>query len=326
MLKKMLDNIKLKKVEKDLKDLFKESSKIYSLIMDEIENDISKISFYKDIEIKRSSMKENIRKNFFTLFMLSLIEFLDIPKENKIKYGKCIFYLRGIITCTDNIIDDEKKGTIFLKGISEHVTENTLLTLFLYKNLEDILNSLDEEKRGISYKILEEIHIIAKSEGLRDCSLYEIYPSYKYIFNEIHSGIGGELLKIGLIAPKYLENDKNINRCLDSLYKLGLSLQGLDDLCDMKEDYDERKINLGIAFFMEKYSILEKEASEIDILNDKSTKEYLYEILEYALESFKYLENIGYPVDRKLGIKILKSLFEIRGLKKLWLVVEENFN
>ncbi|MDP0488321.1 MAG: hypothetical protein Q7K36_02295, partial [Fusobacterium sp. JB020] len=311
MLKKMLDNIKLKKVEKDLKDLFKESSKIYSLIMDEIENDISKISFYKDIEIKRSSMKENIRKNFFTLFMLSLIEFLDIPKENKIKYGKCIFYLRGIITCTDNIIDDEKKGTIFLKGISEHVTENTLLTLFLYKNLEDILNSLDEEKRGISYKILEEIHIIAKSEGLRDCSLYEIYPSYKYIFNEIHSGIGGELLKIGLIAPKYLENDKNINRCLDSLYKLGLSLQGLDDLCDMKEDYDERKINLGIAFFMEKYSILEKEASEIDILNDKSTKEYLYEILEYALESFKYLENIGYPVDRKLGIKILKSLFLI---------------
>lgn len=326
MLKKMLDNIKLKKVEKDLKDLFKESSKIYSLIMDEIENDISKISFYKDIEIKRSSMKENIRNNFFTLFMLSLIEFLDIPKENKIKYGKCIFYLRGIITCTDNIIDDEKKGTIFLKGISEHVTENTLLTLFLYKNLEDILNSLDEEKRGISYKILEEIHIIAKSEGLRDCSLYEIYPSYKYIFNEIHSGIGGELLKIGLIAPKYLENDKNINRCLDSLYKLGLSLQGLDDLCDMKEDYDERKINLGIAFFMEKYSILEKEASEIDILNDKSTKEYLYEILEYALESFKDLENIGYPVDRKLGIKILKSLFEIRGLKKLWLVVEENFN
>ena len=326
MLKKMLDNIKLKKVEKDLKDLFKESSKIYSLIMDEIENDISKISFYKDIEIKRSSMKENIRKNFFTLFMLSLIEFLDISKENKIKYGKCIFYLRGIITCTDNIIDNEKKGTIFLKGISEHVTENTLLTLFLYKNLEDILNSLDEEKRGISYKILEEIHIIAKSEGLRDCSLYEIYPSYKYIFNEIHSGIGGELLKIGLIAPKYLENDKNINRCLDSLYKLGLSLQGLDDLCDMKEDYDERKINLGIAFFMEKYSILEKEASEIDILNDKSTKEYLYEILEYALESFKDLENIGYPVDRKLGIKILKSLFEIRGLKKLWLVVEENFN
>lgn len=326
MLKKIMENINSKKIEKELKDLFKNSNKVYSLIINEVEIDISKSSFYKDIEIKKSSIKNNIKKNFFTLFMISLIEFLDIKAENKIKYGQCIFYLRGIITCTDNIIDNEKKGAIFLNGISEHITENTLLMLLLYKNLEKILNDLDEEKIDVSSKVLGVIHTIAKSEGLRDCSLYDIYPSYRYIFNEIHSGIGGELLKIGLIAPKYLEKDYKIDVCLDSLYKLGLSLQGLDDLCDMKEDYESRKINLGIAFFMEKYKIKEKEASDIDIFKDQFTEEYLKEILEYALESFKNLENIGYPVNRKLGIKILESLFEIRELKILWLIVKDKFN
>ncbi len=36
--------------------------------------------------------------------MLSLIEFLETERGNRIKY---LFYLRGIITCTDNIIDEE---------------------------------------------------------------------------------------------------------------------------------------------------------------------------------------------------------------------------
>ena len=326
MIETITKNINSKKVEKELKDLFKTSNKIYSLITNEIEGDISNISFYKDIEMKKLSMKDNVKKNFFTLFMVSLIEFLNIKNENKIKYGQCIFYLRGIITCTDNIIDNEKKGAIFLNGISEHTTENTLLMLLLYKNLEDILHDLDKGKIDVSSKILEGIHIIAKSEGLRDCSLYDSYPSYKYIFNEVHSGIGGQLLKIGLIAPKYLETDEKIDVCLGSLYKLGLSLQGLDDLCDMKEDYENRKINLGIAFFMEKYKINEKEASDIDIFENKFTVEYLVEILEYALESFKDLEAIGYPINRKLGISILKSLFEIRGLKKLWSMLKNKFN
>lgn len=197
--------------------------------------------------------------------------------------------------------------------------------LLLYKNLENILSDLDEEKINISYKILDEIHIIAKSEGLRNCSLYDEYPSYRYIFDEIHSGIGGELLKIGLVAPSYLEDNKKISACLEALYKLGLALQGVDDLCDMQEDYDERKINSGVAFFMEKYLITEEEASKIDILKEELTKEYLYEILDYALSSFEVLENIGYPIDRELGVKILKTLFEIRGLKELWSLIENKF-
>lgn len=322
MIKKIIGNLELKKVEKKLKLLFKESNKTYSLITDEIDNDISKTSFYKNIEIKKNSIKENIKTNFFSLFMISLLEFLEISQTNKINYGKCIFYIRGIVTCTDNIIDNEKKGIIFLNGISEHVAENILLTLFLHKNLEDILNKLDRKKIGVSFKILEEIRLIAESEGLRECSLYSKYPTYREIFEKIHSGIGGELLKIGLIAPRNLEEDPRIEICLKALYKLGLSLQGLDDLCDMKEDYLERKVNLGIAFFMERYLISEEAASNIDIFQDQLTKVYLKGILDHALDSFKDLEGIDYPVNRNLGIKILKNLFEIRGLKKLWKILD----
>lgn len=64
----------------------------------------------------------------------------------------------------------------------------------------------------------------------------------------------------------------------------------------------------------------------INIFLMKFTVEYLVEILEYALESFKDLEAIGYPINRKLGISILKSLFEIRGLQKLWSMLKNKFN
>ena len=310
---------------KFMKQLLK-SNKIYNIVVKEIRKDLSELSFFDDIEVKEENLKENFKKNFFSIFMLSLIEFLEVEKEDMIKYGKCLFYLRGIITCTDNIIDDESKGVIFLNGIKEKTTENTLLTLVLQKNLEKIISELDEKNTGISSKVLESIYLIAKSEGMRERSIYENYPGYNFISHETHSGIGGELLKIGVLVPLYREKNNKFKEISKALYSLGMSLQGLDDLCDMGEDFSAKKVNLATSFFMDRLEIDEESAASLEILDTPVTEDYLQKIMSYSMESFNMLEEIGYPINKKLGMKLLFHLFKIRGLEDLWSMYKEEEN
>ncbi|UUV19785.1 hypothetical protein NRK67_10255 [Fusobacteria bacterium ZRK30] len=307
---------------KFLKQLLK-SNKIYNKVVKEIKKDLSEVSFFDEIEIHEENLKENFKKNFFSIFMLSLIELLETEREDMIKYGKCLFYLRGIITCTDNIIDDESKGVIFLNGIDEKTTENTLLTLLLQKNLEKIISELDIKDTGMSNAVLESVYLIAKSEGMRERSIYENYPDYNFISHKIHSGIGGELLKIGVLVPLYQEKNGEFKDISRALYNLGLSLQGLDDICDMGEDFSAQKINLATSFFMDRLKIDEETAAGLDILDTSVTEEYLQRIMSYSMESFNILEEIGYPINKKLGMKLLFHLFKIRGLEDLWKIYKE---
>jgi len=102
-----------------------------------------------------------------------------------------------------------------------------------------------------------------------------------------------------------------------------MSLQGLDDLCDMGEDFCAQKINLATSFFMERLEIDEETAANLDILETSVTEEYLQKIMGYSMESFNMLEEIGYPINKKLGMKLLFHLFKIRGLENLWNIYKE---
>lgn len=307
---------------KFMKQLLK-SNKIYNTVIKDVRKDLYELSFFDKIEICEENLKENFKKNFFSIFMLSLIEFLETEREDVVKYGKCLYYLRGIITCTDNIIDNESKGAIFLNGIKEKTTENTLLTLLLQKNLEKIIFELDVKNTGISNKVLESVYLIAKSEGMRDRAIYGNYPDYNFISHEIHSGIGGELLKIGVLVPLFREKNDKFKDVSNILYNLGMSLQGLDDLCDMEEDFYAGKINLAASFFMDKLQVDEETAVNLDILETPATEEYLRKIIGYSMESFRILEELGYPINKKISIRLLSHLFKIRGLEDLWNIYKE---
>lgn len=307
---------------KFMKQLLK-SNKIYNTVIKDVRKDLYELSFFDKIEICEENLKENFKKNFFSIFMLSLIEFLETEREDVVKYGKCLYYLRGIITCTDNIIDNERKGAIFLNGIKEKTTENTLLTLLLQKNLEKIIFELDVKNTGISNKVLESVYLIAKSEGMRDRAIYGNYPDYNFISHEIHSGIGGELLKIGVLVPLFREKNDKFKDVSNILYNLGMSLQGLDDLCDMEEDFYAGKINLAASFFMDKLQVDEETAVNLDILETPATEEYLKKIIGYSMESFRILEELGYPINKKISIRLLSHLFKIRGLEDLWNIYKE---
>lgn len=305
----------------------KNAHKNYSKVEKSIEKRLGSFAYSKDFYFpnKNISFIESYKRNFFTFLMLSMIENLGIKRERLIKYGEVIFCLRTIITSTDNIIDNESKGIVFLKNIDNSVVNNTLLLMTVQNILTDILMELGDKDGKAMMFILNKIHSIAQSESLRDAGLYKEYPHGDFVREKMHGGIGGELLQLSLWAPTMLEKDLDlIGDYNTALYDIGMALQALDDLCDMKEDYDTDKINLGIAKLNSMYNIDIK--NDFDSFDKEEFKEkysefygdYVDECIETALRGFSKLESLGYPIKEKESLVLLKYLFELRGIKELW--------
>lgn len=277
-----LTNVKLSKLLYNgylcLKDIEKE---IYS--------DIDSEKF--TINFNNNNFVQGIKYNFFTILMLSILIHSDIERKRIISYGKIIIYLRQIITSTDNIIDRENKGIIFCNTIKDLYTKNIFVTIYIQDLLTKECNKLNLNGAEI---LFQEIFKIAESEALRDINLYDEYPSPKYILDKIHSGIGGKLLSISLLLPSKIEKDIKLKNYMEGLYEIGLSLQGIDDYCDVEEDILNGKVNL---------------------FNRENKEQLFKETIEKAYIGFDIFEKNGYPIDRKSGKKLLNQLFKIRGIK-----------
>lgn len=317
--KLIIGNIKLSK-------LMKNAYKNYLEIEKSIEKRLEDLNYNENIVFpnKNLSFIESYKKNFFTFLMLSILENMKIKKGKILKYGEIIFCLRTIITSTDNMIDNENKGVIILKNIENHTVNNTLLILTMQNVLNLILKELKASDSTMSF-ILNKIYSVAKSESQRDSTKYSKYPNPEYVINEIHKGIGGELLQLSLWVPSILESDKElVNKYNDSLFDIGMALQGLDDLCDMEEDFKASQVNLGISKLIYEFNIdkdnfynkidfksLSREYSEMHNL-------YVKQCIKTALQGFEKLNHLDYPISKKDSVVLLKYLFELRGIKELW--------
>lgn len=284
-----------------------EAFKILGVAQKEIEEELKNFKFTKDLELdfKNMNFKESFKKNFFTLLIISLLLESKISKKNIIRYTKIIVYLRQIVTSTDNIIDDENKGLIFIKSLKNKVVSNSLVMLTCQNLLTKECLELSDGKDMAVKKIFDKIYLIAISESLRDISQYPEYPNEEYILEKIHRGIGGELLKISLEVPLVVEDNIKLKEYSKGIFEIGMALQALDDFFDIEEDKKNGKVNLL------KSKLIHSSKGE-----KESQKDYLKVVSENAYKGFKILENNNFPINKKESKKILKKLFELRGLKE----------
>jgi len=315
---------------KELIELFHSSYNIYLESNTSLKEDYSKYSFSQDLNYKweGENFLESFKNNFFSLLMASIILKVSKDKENSISYVKVLSCLRQIITSTDNIIDKEEKGLIFLKNIDNLVVKNTLINIATQEIMSSTLKGLKSDL-NLNNEIIAKIYNIACGESLRDEKLYDGYPSSDYITQKIHRGIGGELLELSLITPKLVEGREIVEKYSKGLFKIGMSLQALDDLCDIQEDLSDNKVNLAVARLIEEEGI-KKEDLSFNIINTSQSleghintfiKRYLDETILTAVEGFMVLKENGYPITF-LDIKLLlKHLFKVRGLEKFWKLV-----
>ncbi|MGL4801548.1 MAG: class 1 isoprenoid biosynthesis enzyme, partial [Cetobacterium sp.] len=278
--------------------------KILGKAQNEIENDLKNFKFTKELEIdfKNINFKESFKKNFFTLLIISILLESKVSKKHIVSYSKIITYLRQIVTSTDNIIDNENKGLIFIKNLKNKTVSNSLIMLTCQNLLTKECLELNEGKDLAVKKIFDKIYLIALSESLRDKAQYLEYPTEKYILEKIHSGIGGELLKISLEAPLAIEENIKLKEYSNGIFEIGMALQALDDFFDIEEDEESGKINLL------KSALLYSEKGE-----EVVREEYLKKVSENAYNGFKILEDNEFPINKKEAKKVLKKLFELRG-------------
>jgi hypothetical protein len=325
----MTENIKLGKLilgNIKFSNLIKNAYKNYKEVEDSINIRLKNLSFGKNIYFvsKNKSFGDNYKQNFFTFIMLSILDSVGTKKEKLLKYGELIFCLRAIITATDNIIDNEEKGVIFISKVDNKIVENTLLILIMEHIMRDVLEELDSTKASSHMIfILNKIYSIAESESVRNINLYENYPKEDYIINHIHKGIGGELLQLSLWIPTLIEQNQILDKYSKALFYIGMSLQALDDLCDMQEDYDNKKINLAISglkynFFDNIDNLFSKDSSKLIYEFPKFYKDYVSICIDKAMCGFRQFARCGYPLKEKEALILLEYLFELRGIKELW--------
>lgn len=303
--------------------LIKELILAYGLLQDtqkELKKDFNNTTISKDITFKFSNENfyTSFKKNFFTILMISLLRQSKIPQNRIISYSKIILLLRQIITSVDNILDNEKKGMLFIECFDNIIVENSYINLICQDLLtKEILRLQSETNNNIPGNIiLEKIYSIAKGENRRNISLYNIYPDSDYIIENIHSQIGGELLEISLTAPCLLEkNNYFLSKFSEGLFTIGMSLQAIDDFFDMKEDYENGNVNLAISQYIGKYYI-SIDNINFDKIHEDFTEEYITKCITTAYKGFDILKEGGFPITKKEAKFVLKKLFEIRGLKE----------
>jgi hypothetical protein len=304
-----------------MRKLIKTLTKSFNILkesQEEIRVELKNYKFYDKITIKDSNRNFVIsfKSNFFTILMLSLLLESGVERKRCVSYGKIILLLRQIVTSCDNILDNERKGILFIESLKNLVVENSLITLVSQELLTKEIFRIEKEinSSSLQSKLLEKLYCIAEGESLRRVELYREYPDSNYILNKVHREIGGELLEISLTIPKIVENNLKLNKFSQGLFIIGMSLQALDDFFDMAEDFEDGNINLATSKYREEFRI---EPQNIDFkkLDVKFVEKYIKDTIDEAYHGFDILEKSGFPIDRNMSKFILKKLFILRGLK-----------
>lgn len=315
--------------------MFKLMSKVKRLmkIHVEIENEyINHVKNYipeKDFKYENIELSENeyIQKNFFSILMLLILDFNEI--EDLKSLGLIIHAIRNVITNTDNIIDSENKGNLNIKKLEHPVLKNIMALLIANEILDLELSKIckNENIKKIKGNIVKSIYEIAKGEEIREIKNKKIM-NYRDVIDKIHTKIGGELLAISMVVPEELYKTEKIFIFKKALFEIGLSLQLLDDIVDIKEDYYANTQNAFYSYLMD--NNIEHSKIKIFVENDKTCEdiEKLYEELieksiNQGLIGFEMFEKNGLEVGYKEGVSLMKFMFKNRGMKKEWKIYEK---
>jgi len=266
-------------------------------------------------------------RNFFSILMLSIFQNLDIDENKIINYGLSLHSLRGIVTASDNIIDNENKGFVDIHILKNRILKNSMLSIIcqnILNNNIDKLAKTPKEKNSMIYSYTNALYQVALGESKRE--LKDSIESPDKIIEDIHKKIGGELLQLAFVLPMIADNSKNLSKAREGIFEIGIALQILDDLCDLKEDLLEEKKNYLFSHILYHNNISFNElvnlSKEDEFLKDsrfeKSYHEGIILSIDKALKGFSLLKESGYPINSKESKYILEFMFNNRGLNSSW--------
>jgi hypothetical protein len=278
------------------------------------------------------------QRNFFSILFLTIFDAIGIEKRRQHLYGIILHAIRGIVTATDNILDDEAKGSVILQLQGGRVLPNILVLSMESGVLQEAIYELSGSEKAAKEtwkNITHALFALGAEESGEEGDVDTVLDP-KQLLDRIHRYRGGGLLLLAFVAPEVNEPQlaDKIRAAKSGVNYIGLSLQILDDLTDFEEDLTNLNHNMLRSWILhnrpdgvcdsEQLKRLDPEIlKHPEVHFRRATQQVMHLAIEMALKGFDSLYKIGHPVDRSSAQELIKTMFQLRGLDRFWTAYQE---
>lgn len=328
----MIPIIALRKLLVSTYEHYSVEAEVRSLLKDTLES-----KYIKPVN-RSGDIMNYMQRNFFSILFLSIYRALGIPKERRIFYGIINHCLRGIVTGTDNLLDDEYKELLPLNFADDanrfkSVMHILLFDRFMFRVIEQAAdkgiiarNDIDTLHRGIFRTIVP----IGAEEAEEEGGIRSIL-SPSDIISSVHMYKGGSLLCLAFVLPEIIETEMTpaVQRARQGVYSIGMALQVIDDITDIYEDIRDKKHNYLVSSIYHEGTNLEKvmlgdlmdsgtaNRGRVALAYKKSVSRVMEQAIGEALSGFHKLEEAGYWFDQRTAMAVIRNIFHLRGARDL---------
>ena len=288
-------------------------------------------------QIKTSPLRY-VQRHFFSSLFLSIYQALGIDRERRVFYGVINHCLRGLVTGTDNLLDDEYKELLPLAFPERANRVKSIMHILLFDRILEAVVDRAARQGVIARLQVEKVHRelfralvpIGAEEAQEEGGVDDILPPAE-ILSSVHRYKGGKLLCLSLVAPLFLETEhrRRLQLAENGIYSIGMALQVIDDLTDFYEDLRVRHHNYLVSWVACKGSEAERKALDlalqerggsgpaIEELFPDSLRLVLEQAVGEALKGFDLLAQAGFWLDRPGAMTLIRALFHLRGVRQL---------
>ena len=278
-----------------------------------------------------------LQKNFFSILFLAVYRSVGISQQRRIFYGTINHAIRGIVTGTDNLLDDECKEMLPLRLPASACRFKSVMHILLFDRFlcrtidEGIAAGLmgPEQRELLQQQIFRVMVPIGEGEASEEGGVSEIFTP-REILSTVHSQKGGNLLRLAFVAPCLLETslEKPLALADQGIYRIGVALQVIDDLTDFYQDIDDRRHNYLMSVIRHEGSEAERKAlsaaiaggqprTPVEMQFPASVRTVIGRAVGEALDGFGLLEQAGFWLSRRQAAQVIRYLFQLRGVGNL---------
>jgi hypothetical protein len=277
------------------------------------------------------------QKNFFSILFLAIYRAVGVTEERRLFYGTVNHAIRGIVTATDNLLDDEYKELLPLRFAAEATRFKSVMHILLFDRF--LFHVVDraagggliapQDRSRLQQAILDALVPIGEEEATEEKGVHAILPP-EQILKQVHLHKGGNLLRLAFVAPRLVETEfkDRLDLADRGTFRIGMALQSIDDVTDFYDDLRDRRHNYLVSSIRFEGSIAEKTRLEAFLAGRSkpvpieenyagSVERVLGRAVQEALAGFDELAAAGFWLNRQQSLALIRYLFRLRGVGHL---------
>ncbi|GAB4172843.1 MAG: hypothetical protein Tsb0017_05230 [Geothermobacteraceae bacterium] len=305
--------------------------KIRQLLSETLEED------YIRPEGKAPGLLRYAQRHIFSILFLAVYRAIGIEDDRRLLYGVINHAIRGIVTGTDNLLDDEYKEMLPLRFPERATRFKSVMHILLFDRF--LFRVLDEavaagllpsgQRQLVQQKIFQAMVPIGEEESGEEGGVSEILTPAE-ILRSVHVHKGGNLLRLAFVAPRLMEREHfdRLELADTGIFRIGMALQVIDDLTDFYQDIEDRRHNYLVSSVRfegseEEQALLEAllagsgEQLPVEQAFRPSVQRVMARAIGEALAGFDQLHQAGFWLGRGDAVFLIRYLFRLRGVGSL---------